>query len=283
MIFGLLACTASLLPEGVEPVPGRVDAELLQGGPGFGAWLAWVDGELAVGGDGGIQWQGEWTEAPELRGLWAGPMGPRYATGQAIVDLADGELARVDGLRAASGDGEDWIASGPQSLRFPEQVLELASEPWGVEMGPDGWLARVCEGADCVLWWMADGEPRVSLGESERGGPLAFAPDGTPLQGFPGAQDGSGRVDAGEDTLIEGEGQQGMGSGLCGRFAAGVHDLHAMPNHTRVLALRGEGGFALEAGAPWGRTTLACDGEHLAIGQPGFEGGGRVWVLPIAP
>ena len=112
---------------------------------------------------------------------------------------------------------------------------------------------------------------------------MRLARDGAPLDGRPTQADGAGRVFAGEDILLEGTAEEALGLAVCADFAAGVHNLRSMPNATWIRSVRGEGDLALESGAPWGRTVLACDGERLAIGQPNFEGGGRVWVVETLP
>lgn len=239
--------------------------------------MAWVDGELAVGGGGVVRWSGEAWEVSELRGLWAGPEGPRAATDARVEDLALDAILYEGPVLAAHGFGEQLVVASEAELIVDGSAQELAGVR-GIRSGLGGILLLRCEGPVC--WVELEGE---RLGPSEEGAALAWQED-RPLWGDPdlGEELGEGRVLDPDGVVLRGGRGEHLGQGICSDFAVGEHNLHARPNQSRIRSLHGTTEVAIASGHEGGPLVLACDEAHLAMAQPTWLEGGRVWVVDRA-
>ncbi len=262
------------MPEHVAALPGDIPVERIQGPPGFGAFMAWVDGELAVGGGGVVRWAGEEWEVPALRGLWAGPDGPRAATDAGVLDLALEASVYEGPVVAGRGQGARLVVASEGELIVDGVNQELAGVR-GIRVGSGGILLLRCAGPAC--WVELDG---VQLGASEEGAALAWQGE-RPLWGAPDLAEelGEGRVLDPEGVVLRGEAAEHLGQGICSDFAVGEHNLHARPNQSRIRSLNGTGEVAIGTGHEGGAVVLACDAQHLAMAQPTWLEGGRIWVV----
>ena len=270
-----------MLPHHVLAVPGELAAERLEGGAGFGARLAWVHGELAVVGDGAVHWRGEAWAAEQVLGVWAGPEGPRIAVPDGVWDLLQDVQLFSGSVVAAHGDGERFVVASQGELIQGEQI-ESISGIRRVYVDGERVLLLRCTEQRCWAELHEEGLEPLELGPAGPSSALAFS-DGTPVWGEPNkAEDlAQGAVRDSNGPRLQGLEGEHLGQAICADFAAGEHNLKTLPNQSRVRSLSGGVELAIASGREGAAMTVACDDAHLAVGQPTWLDGGRVWVFEL--
>ncbi|MFT5586427.1 MAG: hypothetical protein ACI9VR_004025 [Cognaticolwellia sp.] len=275
-----LGCTP-LLPEHVLAVPGEMAAESLDGTAGFGARLAWVQGELAVAGDGAVHWGGESWVVDQVLAMWAGPEGPRIASPNGVWDLSQDRQLFSGPVVAAHGDGERFVVASQGELIQGDQSRTV-SGIGRVRMDGERVLLLRCSDQRCWVEIYEEGLDALELGPAGPSSALVFS-KGNPVWGEPKKSEklAKGAIRDSAGILQQGLEGEHLGQAICGDFAAGEHNLRTMPNQSRVRSLSGGLELAFESGREGAAMTLACDDSYLAVGQPTWLEGGRVWVFEL--
>lgn len=247
----------------------------MEGARGFGASMAWVDGELAVAGDGELSWRGERWPMEGVISVWAGPSGPQLARPDGVFDVRLEQQLYSGPVVAAHGDAAGFVVASQAELIQGERSTPISGVRRIWVEGEKVLLLR-CSESRC--WAELEGE---ELGGAERASALGFH-DGEPVWGVPAMEEGEeaqGAIWDRQGVRLEGLVGEHLGQALCQDFGAGEHNLKTLPNQSRVRSLGGGLEVAIASGREAAPMTLACNEDHLAIGQPTWAEGGRVWVL----
>lgn len=207
--------------------------------------------------------------------VWAGPFGPQVARADGVFDVLEDEQLFSGAVVAAHGDGESFVVASQVELFQGEQVTALSGVRRIWVEGEQVLLLR-CTESRC--WAELGG---VDLGPAEWTSALSFH-EGEPVWGEPAqaaGEEGRGAIRDRDGVRIEGLIGEHLGQALCQDFGAGEHNLKTLPNQSRVRSLGGGTEVAIASGREAAPMTLACNQDYLAIGQPTWAGGGRVWVL----
>ena len=238
--------------------------------------MAWVDGELAVAGDGALHWSGQSWPMEGVVSVWAGPSGPQLALRDGVLDVVLDQQLYSGVVLAAHGDAKGFVVASRGELIHEAGVQQIpgVQRIWVQE---DQALLLRCSDSRC--WTELDG---VELGPAEPKSALGFF-EGEPVWGEPEAEreHAAGSIRDSQGPRVAGLEGEHLGQALCAGFGAGEHNLTTLPNQSRVRSLSGGVEVAIESGREAAPMTLACDGERLAIGQPTWHEGGRVWVLEL--
>lgn len=212
----------------------------------------------------------------EVLAIWPGPDGPVVARRDGVFDLLAEQALFQGRVDAAHGDLEGFVVASQGALIRGAEATELSGVR-RLRVQGDQLLLLRCQGPEC--WVEQDG---LTLGTAEEDSALGFTERGA-IWGVPGsdALGAAGELRSPEGRELEGLEGEHLGRALCGDFAAGVHNLLSVPNQSRVRSLTGGMELAIESGREGGAMILACQADSLAVAQPTWLEGGRVWVFEL--